>query len=323
MDFLFYRLPRITVNRLKFYLLISFVVFSISCKKDEEAPKPQDLTARTAAIEDYKKNYLGSGVTLAELNWTGDTTDCKAGTVSDLSHQRVTQRLNYFRRATGLSDNIITDLDLNRKCQEAALMCYANQDIDHYPPTTWKCYTEDGAEACGKSNLSYGYYSPSDALTGTMVDRNTPSLGHRRWLLYSELGNIGHGSAESATVIRVDTKSGKTSGFPEYTSWPPKGYVMAPLVFNQWSFSVPGWEADFSKAKIEMFDSNGSAIQLDIIQETLDTSNGYMGDNTIGWVPANINKSSTQDVTYKVKVSNVITNGKTSSYEYNVTIVQP
>lgn len=319
-----------TVNKLTLFLFVLMVVFTISCKKDEEEPKPQvtQNVERTKVIEDYKNNFLPSAVSLKELNWTGDTAICKAGTVSELSHQRISQRINYFRRATGLSDNITTDPELNKKCQEGALMCFANNALDHFPPPTWKCYTNDGAEALGHSNLAYGSglkdgYHSSESVVGLIEDTDVPSLGHRRWLLYSELGKIGHGSTKySAVFWVVDTKDGKTSGFPEFTSWPPKGYVMAPLVYDQWSFSIPGWEADFSNAKVEMFDKDGNTINLRIIPETVRLDDGYSGDNTIGWVPTNIIKNAAQDVTYKVKVSNVANSLKTS-YEYDVIIVQP
>ena len=35
-------------------------------------------------------------------------------------------------------------------------MMRANNMMSHMPPTTWTCYTADGAEAAGNSNISSG-----------------------------------------------------------------------------------------------------------------------------------------------------------------------
>jgi hypothetical protein len=43
---------------------------------------------------------------------------------------------------------------LSRKAQRAALMMAANAALSHFPPTSWKCYAKDGAEAAASSNLS-------------------------------------------------------------------------------------------------------------------------------------------------------------------------
>lgn len=306
-------------KRICFYTILLLVVVSISsCKKeDKEEPKPE-LSQREAAIEDYKKNFLASEISSDELNWTGDAKNCNAGTISQIVHDRFVQRVNYLRRATGLSDNLTSDPEFSKKCQEAALMSHANGDIEHFPPKNWKCYSENGAFACGKSNLAYGYSSPSNALLGFMRDGNQIDPGHRRWILYSALGNIGIGCAEKATVMGViDTKGGQTSDFPVFTSWPPKGYVMAPLVYGNWHFSIPGRSADFSKAKVEMFNNKGEMLELSTVQPL---ENGY-GDNAIGWIPKNIDTKSNEDTIIKVKVSNVINNGLVTSYEYTVTIV--
>ena len=262
MKHLFLDVFGLSVKKISFFALLLLVVFSISsCKKDEEDPQPKGLSDREKAIEDYKNNFLLSEINNTELGWTGNAQNCEAGTISKVAQERFIQRLNYLRRATGLSDNLTIDPEFSRKCQEGALMSHVNGDIEHFPPKSWKCYTEDGAYACGKSNLAYGYSSPSDAIIGFMRDANTIDPGHRRWMLFSKLGNVGLGAVEKSTVLGVlDTKGGQTSGFPEYSSWPPKGYVMAPLVFGNWHFSVPG--ADFTNAKVEMFDSKGGVVEV-------------------------------------------------------------
>lgn len=297
------------------FLFIPFL-WTLSCKEKESAPDPL-AAARQKVIDDYNNNYLGSN--LASSGWTGNTASCIAGTVSAESHAKTLQRINYFRRQVGLNDNITFDTTKNRKCQEAALMMTSNGALNHTPPTSWKCYTADGAAAAGASNLSSGSHS-SGAITQFMQDfgSSNQAVGHRRWILYSRAIQMGHGSTHSNSALWVigGAAPKPPANMPAFISWPPSGYVPAPLVYARWSFGIPG--ADFTNTKVEMKNPAGAAMALNIVH-----FNGSYGDRTIVWEPTGVKTNITADEAYQVTVKDVkLSDGTIKSFNYSVTLVK-
>jgi hypothetical protein len=308
------------------YLLILVLLLSLvnSCKKDdnstpepEPTPTPTVPSARDSVVTEYNTNYLGSAVTT--LGWTGNVSGCLAGTVPDDVNAKVLQRIKYFRKMAKLPTDITFDAAKNAKCQQAALMFKANNDLDHYPPSSWTCYTADGYTAAGSSNIALGMHS-SEAISGFIEDfgSNNLSAGHRRWLLYSKSKVMAHGSTDNSCAIWVTGNSGNTPLFtPEFIAWPPKGYVPAPVVYPRWSFGIPG--ATFTNATVAMKDPNNAAMTVNVISST----QTGVGDNTIVWEPTGVNTTSTSDLKYHVTVSNVSVGGSTKTYDYDVTIIKP
>lgn len=219
----------------------------------------------------------------------------------------------------GLNNDITFDATKNAKCQKAALIFMVNKKLSHEPPSSWKCYTAEGAEAAGKSNIYLGREG-SAAITGYIEDpgANNYFVGHRRWILYSAAKVMGHGSTSNSDALWVIGGSQTPSSLPEFISWPPQNYIPAELIFDRWSFAIPS--ADFTNTQITMTYNNNSSIGLTIVSNN---DNGY-GDNTIIWEPKNINTSSSEDITYNVKVKNVkLKDGSTKDYNYKVIIIQP
>lgn len=275
-----------------------------------------DIDRRQLALDLYNTDYLGSNV--LNPGWTGSTITCEAGTVPQDIHEKVLKRVNYYRNAVGLGP-VTLDPGLNVKCQEAALIMRANSSLSHNPPASWNCWTTDGDEAAGMSNLSLGNHS-SGAVASQMRDAgtNNKAAGHRRWILYSKAKTFGHGSTSSSQALWVLGNSGNPipADYPGQVSWPPADYVPSPLVYDRWSLSVPG--GNFSGAQVAMKNGSGNAVSLSVVS----TQSGY-GDNSIVWEPSGIVKNSPDDVTYKVTVSNVVVSGAPKTYEYDVTIIQP
>lgn len=293
-----------------------------SCKKDDNTPEPEPdpdpvAVERARIVTEYNDNYLGSAV--SNSGWTGNTTSCVAGTVPQEVHDKVLQRIKYFRRMAKLPDDITFDAAKNAKCQEASLMFSANNNISHTPPTSWSCYTSDGASAAGNSNIALGMHS-SGAVSGFIQDpgSNNVIVGHRRWLLYSKAKVMGHGSTSNASAIWVLGNSSNTPNFvPDFIAWPPSGFVPGPLVYARWSCGIPG--ANFANANVTMKDPNNADVTLTV---TSKTDNGY-GDNTIVWEPVGVNTTSDTDLKYHVTISNVSVGGNTKNYDYDITIIKP
>jgi hypothetical protein len=219
------------------------------------------------------------------------------------------------------SGTVFSDI-YNGKTQDAALMMSVNSSLNHYPPSSWQCYSADGAEAAGKSNLCLGL-SGWNAINLYMEDPGIDSVGHRRWILYPQTqtmgtGDIPSGSASNALWILDSNFSGpRPSTRDEFVSWPPPGYVPYQVVFPRWSFSYPA--ADFSAATITMT-SGGANISVAVAA----IANGY-GENSIVWIPnyGNILPKPSKDTMFSVVIGNVLIGGTPHGFEYAVTIFDP
>lgn len=241
---------------------------------------------RELVIQDYIANYLGSEMSRDDYEWNGSTKTCKPGTVPPEIQAKVLQRITYVRRLAGVRDDIYFNEELNQRCQAAALMMQANSKLNHHPPKTWKCYTEDGARGAASSNLSLGH-NLEDAVMGQMDDNgsNNTACGHRRWILSPNNLEFGHGSTSGAMALGVfggvSTRSNVYDSIPpvwgynDFIAWPSADYFIESLVPRRWSFSYLG--ADFTKAEVEV-KIDGKRMKVNI--EPL--SNGY-GLNTIVW----------------------------------------
>jgi len=263
---------------------------------------------RATAVNDYLTNYVANDFNVFELNWSGSQYSCNTGTYNQAINNKILARINYFRRITGLNDNVTFDGYLNQICQQAAVMLEVNESLNHcngtnnYPCNTWPCSTTS-------------YFDPVTLYIEDPGSNNQP-VGHRRWLLYPRAQTFGNGVTNSKNVIYVsDNFFNQAQNSKPYVAYPPEGYVPAPIVFERWSFSMEN--ADFSNAYVTMTGPNGFAVQLNIIYY-----NGLYGDPAIVWVPQNIQLNNNDDVTYTVAIGG-IQNTSQSVYTYQTTIVQP
>ncbi len=310
-------------------LLMGTISLSAQPKDPNLLPEGRSLIPRSAPsiscdrmafLEDFFANYVEAGTSSSELGWTGNVEHCEAGTISAVTLDKTLQRVNYFRRLVGVEDHIRWDTSKNRKCQEAALMMKANNKLSHGPDTTWSCYTKDGALSAGRSNLSRGRLG-SGAIPQYMADggSHNSAVGHRRWIVYHRASTFGFGSTDVGTALWVIGDHGIPDSIPEFTAYPPPGYVPKALNYPRWSFSKHG--ADFRAANVRMWNERGDTVALRI--EPL--SQGF-GDNSIVWVPdraqttAEINGT---DVWMEVEVSNIGTSEGPRSYTYAVLLINP
>jgi hypothetical protein len=318
--------------------VMAISLFFITCKKDDSGSSDNTTTTTTSgtaltpkeqARKDYMDMYVGS--TVSGFTWNGNAASCDPGTLSADVLAKALLRVKYFRKAAGLpNDKITMEADLNAKCQRNALMIKANNSLSHTPPTTWSCYTQDGYDAANNGNIAIGS-SDVDNITAWMEDggANNTRVGHRRWILFSNASKFGFGCTQSSGTLWVinDMSSfALPAGVPEYTSWPPKGFIPRQVVFPRWSFSVPAgnfpFQVDFTNASVTMKDASGTTVPLTIVDKTA-ISNSYIGDNSITWEPTGVELNSNFDQKYTVTVANVLVNGTAKSYTYDVTIFNP
>ena len=295
----------------KIILLALSALAIYGCKK-EVIPTPE-LTSRETALEDYNTNYLGSEV--SDPGWTGSTETCNAGTLPQATHDKVIKRINYFRRMVGLNDNTTLDPSKYGMYQDAALMMKANSALNHTPPDTWICYTQNGYSGASTSNLALGAHA-SNAVTLFINDpgASNTSVGHRRWILHSAKTQFSYGSTNSSMSLGVIGVAGGNTKIPAFIAYPPNGYIPQTLTFPRWSFGIAG--ADFSAATVTM---TGDSVNIPV---TIISAGGNYGDKTIVWEPQGIVTNSNADVSYTVTVSGIAGAAQTS-YTYTSIIFKP
>jgi hypothetical protein len=278
-----------------------------------------DTSSRSDVVSFYEKVYLASNGVPAK--WTGSTSSCHPGKVSGDYRDAGMLRVNYYRAMAGLPGDVELSSEWNAKCQAAALIMTANRRLSHFPKSSWRCYTAAGAEAAAKSNLALGYESLPDAVDGWMRDVTTPSVGHRRWILYPPQEVMGIGATfgennNSAYALWVNRKQGLQPRAAEWVAWPPRGFVPYQIVPDFWSFSYP--HASFGGAKVTMrHDGRRIPVTLERVDD------GY-GDNTLVWKPKGLSTDAPlEDETYSVTISGVSIGGTTRSFTYDVTVIDP
>ncbi|PCJ66684.1 MAG: hypothetical protein COA58_04285 [Bacteroidetes bacterium] len=262
-------------------------------------------------LMDYQDVYLANFINPSLSVWEdGDLANCNAGSISAATNQKVLTLINYYRKLVGLPGTVTFEATRNQKCQEAAFMMTANNALNHQPPSSWNCYTANGAEGALRSNLAWGHTTAG--LFSQMRDDGSGNYfaGHRR-LILSPKGNVfGHGSTNKHMALWViDSKSAANA--PEFIAWPPQGFCPSAFNFKRWSFSVVGG-ANYENAVVSIKDVNGNNIDLSM--ENFLTG---FGEDTIVWVPQGVQN----DMEYTITISNVEVNGKTETYTYKTTLV--
>jgi uncharacterized protein YkwD len=291
------------------------------------APEPApwiDPGERQASLTFFDQVYRASeGV---EIGWTGNHATCSAGETAETFREAVALRINYFRSMAGVPAVVQLSDDYSRKAQQAALMMSANERLSHSPSTDWLCYTAEGAQAAGSSNLYLGVYGPA-AITGYMYDpgNGNYAVGHRRWILYPQTQWMGtgdipplddHRPANALWVFDEHMWEPRPPTREEYVAWPPPGYVPYQVVFPRWSLAYAG--ADFSQATVTM-SSGGKGVAV-AVQPVI---NGY-GENTLVWEPSlSFGTPPAGDTAYEVRVSQVRIGGAWRDFAYRVILFDP
>lgn len=282
-----------------------------------------DVSQREA-VRLFYKTVFASSANVAS-GWSGSTTGCAAGDTSAAYKAATLRRVNWFRAMAGVPASVQLDATFNAKAQQAALMMAANNQLSHFPPASWACYTATGAEAAGKSNLALGRAGADSIAEGYMRDSgaNNAAVGHRRWLLYPQTQLMGVGDADGSVkanalwVFDANLFGPRPAVRDDFVAWPPAGYVPHAAVYPRWSFSYP--QADFSAAVVTMTQDG-----VPLATRTEPVSNG-VGENTLVWFPGSyadgmIWARPAGDTVYRVTLSNVLVGGVARSFTYAVVV---
>lgn len=284
--------------------------------------------SRSEALSLYRSLYLPGES--ADPGWEGDLPACDPGDTDSAFQKAVLQRINYYRQAAGVPPLERLNPTYNRKAQAAALMMSRNQQLSHNPPASWSCYSEDGSQAAGSSNLYLGTHGPS-AVSGYIRDPGAGNsfVGHRRWILYPQTREMGTGDipptssyspANALWVFGSYTSDSRPATRNPFVAWPPPGYIPSQVVYPYWSFSYP--EADFSKAVVSL-SRDGKSVPITLFSPV----NGF-GENTLVWKIKGMDDHAawpavSQPDHLTVIIQGVRINGQVQTFSYPVTIFSP
>jgi uncharacterized protein YkwD len=287
---------------------------------------PINAASRAEVVARWQDTYFDN----TPFTWSGAINGCVAGDTTESFKRAVLKRLNYYRAMAGLPGSVVLDLSYSTKAQQAALMMDANNALSHAPPTSWSCYSADGAEAAGRSNLAYST-APGrsvNLLDGYMQDRgaNNTATGHRRWILYSRLATVGTGDAPQANALWIlgPGTTGTAAANPG-VAWPPRGFVPRALAAPTDRFSFSCASANFGSASIAVRNDSGQSVAVRIDSRN---DNGY-GDNTIVWAVDTVQSPTSgwdrgsADTRLDVDVTGVGNCSAGSSFSYSVTFITP
>lgn len=253
------------------------------------------------------------------IGWTGDVASCDPGAPSAAAQSATLTTINFVRGLAGL-DPVSFDPALSAKAQKAALIMQANDDLDHFPPSSWRCWTEEGAEAAGSSNLALGI-SGAAAIVGYMQDdgEGNTAAGHRRWILRPDAATMGSGSTSGANALWIFGADAPSAASPPWVPWPVAGYFPSPLEpIGRWSLSSTSGEASFANASVTVTGPGGASLPV----QTYPEQSGF-ANNTLVWEVSGIQiPDDDAPVTYHVTVSGV-TGAASPSYEYDVHLFSP
>ena len=213
-------------------------------------------------------------------------------------------------------------------------MMRVKRALSHKPTADWPCYTEDGREAADRSNLAYLYGGGNGptAVRRYIEDSGVPSMGHRRWILFPRLRQIGTGDVPSA----VDAPSTNVlwvvgdefaPAIPQAVlasgvAWPPRGHVpwseWVALPQDVWTFALPELDVDFASAVVTVRNDAGRELAI--------TTPTHIASDVISWSiqsEASEWSRAPADTRFSVSVTNVRVGTEIRRYDYEVIFVTP
>lgn len=287
------------------------------------------VSAQKKPIQWQDSKTYNAGITYM-FSQEPDVAQCRAGELSEAFTNDALAYLNYIRKLHNLLP-VSLHVASVKGVQEAALMLAANAEkgLNHHPPKSWRCWTQEGADGCANSNLfgGQGYWGLRSAIDGCMIDSTVPILGHRRWILSPALKSVAFGyvSNKEETATGAVIKITKTERYDDkmlnineksFVAYPYHEYLSR-LVKKDWlmSFSVPMHKGvDLDNAKISV---SNKGKRLSVMNQQADHTL-YGESMVLTW---QINQL-TENTKYMVKIENVIVNGKPQQYEYWFTLVR-
>ena len=304
-------------------LLAGDTEFFLAPQFSGSAPEPSDSASRYDVAEwadflsEVNSSTYRSNTFLYQT--APDTGNCNPGVLKPQANSRFTFALNLIRKLHYLPPAEYDDF-YSAEMQQAALVQLANNYLTHSPRSSDDCYTAAAASGAGSSNLASSSIQrdPAHYPIGWANDnRNISSLmaaGHRRWLLYPQLGYTSYGQTAGYSSMKVfgfgQPPATSISPDVEFIAFPYKGY---PYVLvskgsspTPWSLSmVPpsggSSSYDYFQSASVVVRETASNAALSVTSLHHDTK-GYGLRNFLSWMVNGWD----YDTDYTVTISNIL-----------------
>jgi hypothetical protein len=236
--------------------------------------------------------------------WTPGVSTCDPGTAHPDAIEDAVRRTNLFRGLAGLPP-VVENAEFSRKAQLCAVLQAAMGDLDHTPPASAPCYSADGAEAAGSSNLAYGISNIADAVDLYLSDTGVRSLGHRRWILHPPYDRAGFGFARGYSCQWV-FGWGSDPGVA-FVAWPAAGPFPIQALGGPWSIGASGVRFAGATVSVTRVSDGASLTVTDVYVP----DSGY-GLETLAWTVGGTSGPGA----YRVRIE-----GTARTFDYTVELV--
>ncbi|MEM1153325.1 MAG: CAP domain-containing protein [Pseudomonadota bacterium] len=223
---------------------------------------PFDLNYWQTTLRAIDTNTFTANASLYEVLPNID--NCDPGTTTTAAQQRALKAKNETRALHKLPA-VQYDSSFNAMVQSAALMQIANNYLNHNPGPSDRCYTEEASIGAFTSNLGAAggnaSIDPAQDIFGWVNDNANigavMEAGHRRWVLFPELGVTAYGQTFGFSAMKVfgfsDVPPVPSNSLPEFVAVPYENYpyvlVTRDNLPTPWSLSIvppPGVIGDFN-----------------------------------------------------------------------------
>ena len=259
---------------------------------------------------------------------------CDPGAMQQDPKMRTLEALNQTRALHNLPQAEYDNF-YDMQVQESSLVQIANNYLNHSPAPSDRCYTSGAEEAASTSNLSSSSEraDPASNVFGWTNDNNNRAAlmeaGHRRWMLFPELGFVSYGQVEGFATLKVfGFTTPPANAVPtdlEFVALPFKYYpyilVSQGAKPTPWSISmVPpnGVSSSFNyfdNARVTVTERNsGKSLAISGLHSD---NKGFGLSNFLSWIVNGWD----YDVDYIVTVSNIrMPGGEVRDIEYPVVV---
>ena len=286
-----------------------------------------DTSRRSAVTAAYKNEWRRAAPASESVGV--DVSACQAGATTAEFRQREIARVNAFRALAGVSPTVSVSDTNSTKAQQAALIFSANGDISHYPPPSWRCWSDVGAEAAANSNI-WASSAGLDTIDVFMDDWGPANIfvGHRTSILDPATNSMGVGEVPGGSALWVIDPQSTAKPVREsdgWVSWPPRGFIPYQLVYNRWNWepaALGGVLIDTSAASVSMR-VNGQDLPVVVDSRTfgLVWHRADLHDKPYGYPPTWEQPSGDQVV--HMTLGNILVNGVPRSFSWDTVIFDP
>ncbi len=209
--------------------------------------------------------------------WTAVSGDmCDLGDLSEASRANALRRTNLYRWLAGLGP-VTENVSLRPAQQACAIVQKAQGALNHTPPNTAPCWTQEAYNGASSSNLAQSGGGLAISVDLYIAERNVASLGHRRWVLNPSMVQTSFGYKPPYSCMYSFSRGQNTP--QDVQAYPPPGYVPVQAAQGIWSFRMDSIRFVAATTVVEMNvdDAGWQPVESSVI------GGGYGAGPVLGW----------------------------------------